>query len=433
MPVDLDALRNRLRAGPSTLSAVEGRVVSVRGLTVRAALPGARVGDLATIVRPSGPLDAEVVGFDESLAVLLPLGDSAGVGLDDAVRCDGGVRGVLCGDGVLGRVLGATGAPRDGLGPIVGEVQVQPLERAPPDPLRRQKTLTVMPLGVRAIDGLTTVVEGQRVGLFAEAGAGKTRLLARVARHASGDVVVMALVGERGREVREQVEGLFEGGAGRVCAVVSTGDEAPVLRARAASVAMAVAEFFRDRGARVLLVLDSVTRVARALREVGLAAGEPAVRRGFPPSVFAAIPRLLERAGAGERGSITALCTVLVEGPEVEDPVAEEVRATLDGHITLDRALGHRGRWPAIDVTRSLSRVMDASVTDAHRAAAARVRRWIAALDANRDLLAMGAWTAGRDKVLDEALTKREALEAFLAQGDEPTAFDETVRRLIEI
>ncbi|MFO0645591.1 MAG: FliI/YscN family ATPase [Polyangiales bacterium] len=433
MPVDLESLRQRLLAGADarSLSSLEGRVVSVRGLTVRAALPGARVGDAATIERPSGPVEAEVVGFDDALAVLMPLGDPSGVGLDDAVRCAGAPRGFACGEGVLGRVLGATGAPRDGLGPIAGDAVTQPIERAPPDPLRRRRVRDPLPLGVRAIDAVATVAEGQRLGVFAGPGAGKSSLLARVARDASADVVVLGLVGERGREVRELVDALFEGPAGRrACAVVSTGDESPVLRARAASVAMGVAEFFRDRGARVLLLLDSVTRVARALREVGLAAGEPAVRRGFPPSVFAALPRLLERAGMGERGSITALCTVLVEGAELEDPIADEARATLDGHLVLDRAIGERGRWPAVDVSRSLSRVMDAVVSDAHRDAARRLRRWVSALEQSRDLVAMGAWTPGRDPLLDEAMKKRDAIEAFLAQREGASAFEETVRRL---
>lgn len=410
-------------------------MVSVRGFTVRAAVPGARVGDLVTVARPSGALEAEVVGFDESLAVLMPLGDATGVGLDDPVRCDGSRAGFLCGEGVLGRVLGARGAPRDDQRPIAGEAVVQPLESAPPDPLRRRPLRDVMPTGVRCIDALATLAEGQRVGVFAAAGAGKSTLLCDIARSTSADVVVLGLVGERGREARELLDAVLAGPSGeRVCAVVSTGDEPPVMRARAASVAMAVAEHFRDRGRRVLLLLDSLTRFARALREVGLAAGEPAVRRGFPPSVFAAMPRLVERAGATGAGSITAICTVLTEGHDADDPVAEEARATLDGHLVLDASIGSRGRWPAIDISRSRSRVMDAVVTPEHRAAAARARRWIAALEAGRDLVAMGAYTPGRDRALDEALARRDALEALLAQPDgEVSAFEDTVRRLASL
>ncbi len=432
--IDLDTLRRRLRAGVDAggVGPAEGRVVSVRGFTVRATVVGARVGDLVTIDRPGGALGAEVVGFDDALAVLMPLGDVAGVGLDDPVRLTGGRASFACGEGVLGRVLGPLGAPCDGLGPLAGETVRWEVDRAPPAPLSRQRVGEALPLGVRAIDAVATVGAGQRVGLFAGAGAGKTSLLAEVARGAKADAVVIALVGERGREVRDFLDGaLDEASRRRACVVVATSDEAPVLRVRAAGVALSVAEFFRDRGARVLLLVDSLTRVARAQREVGLAAGEPSVRRGFPPSVFAMLPRLVERAGAGERGAITALFTVLVEGGDLDDPIADEVRGLLDGHVVLDRAIGARGRWPAVDVTRSLSRVMDALVTEEHRAAAARLRAWVSALEAGRDLVAMGAYTPGRDRALDEALSKREAIEAFLAQpAGAGCSFEDTVRRL---
>jgi type III secretion protein N (ATPase) len=437
MSVDIDMLRARLRAGVSAAppSVSEGRVVSVRGFTVRATGLGARVGDVVRIERPSSPLRAEVVGFEDALAVLMPLGDLAGVGLDDAVRPTGERAAFACGEGVLGRVLDALGEPRDGGGALAGERVAWAVDRAPPDPLRRARVQAVMPLGVRAIDGLATVGAGQRVGVFAGAGAGKSALLAQAARNAAADVVVVGLVGERGREVRDFLEDALDAPTRRrACVVVATSDEAPVLRVRAAKVAMSVAEFFRERGAQVLLLLDSVTRVARAQREVGLAAGEPAVRRGFPPSVFAALPRLLERAGPGERGAITALCTVLVEGGDLDEPIADEVRGILDGHVVLDRSLGARCRWPAVDVPRSLSRVMDALVSPAHRAAAARVRAWVSALDAGRDLIAMGAYAPGRDATLDEALARRGALEAFLAQrADESSGFEETVERLLRL
>ncbi len=427
MSTELDGLRARLRAsgaGPRVL----GRVVSVRGFTVRATAQGARVGELVTIGREGAPLRAEVVGFEEDLTVLMPWGDLAGVGLDDVVTAAGERPTMRCGDGLLGRVLDAMGEPRDGLGPLAGECETVDVQNAPPDPLRRGRVDRPMALGVRAIDALATVGAGQRVGVFAGPGAGKSSLLTHAARRCDADAVVLCLVGERGREVRELLDGLDGAARSRVCAVVSTSDEAPVLRVRAAMTAMRAAEHFRDRGRSVLLLVDSVTRVARAQRELGLAAGEPAVRRGFPPSVFTMLPRWLERAGPGERGAITALCTVLVEGDSHDDPIADEVRGLLDGHLVLDASLGARGRWPALDVTRSLSRVMPAVTDDAHRADAARVRAWIAALDANRDLLALGAYTKGRDRLLDEALAQRDAIERFLTQrADEPSRFEDAV------
>ncbi len=436
MKTDVEALRARLaeslRAeGPAI---AEGRVVGVRGATVRAVLPGARVGDTVRVARGDGGLDAEVAGFEAGAAVLVPLGDTAGVGLDDAVTpVETAV--LRCGEGVLGRVLDGLGAPIDGRGALVGPLVPWPTDRPAPAAMRRRRAEAPLPLGVRAVDGLATLAEGQRVGVFAGPGAGKTSLLARAARHAAVDVVVVALVGERGREVRDFVEGsLGEAAMRRACVVAATSDEAPARRVRAARTALAVGEFFRARGQRVLLVLDSLTRVARAQRDVGLAAGEAPVRRAYPPSVFTLLPQLIERMGADDRASITALATVLVEGDGRDDPVAEEARSLLDGHLVLDAALAARGHWPALDPVASLSRVMPAVVTDAHRAAAGRVRAWLAALAAARDLLAMGAYAPGRDRALDEALARRDAIEGFLREaGDAPSDFEATRAALLAL
>ncbi len=427
--MSLDRFRQKLSAADPLAS--RGRVTALVGLTVRAVAPSVRVIERPP---PFGPLEAEVVGFDDHTAILMPLGDASGVGLDDVVRPTGSAMKISVGEGVLGRVLDGLGRPMDGRGPIEGSVSTWNVERSPPDPMKRRRVETPLSVGVRVIDGLLTAGEGQRVGLFAGSGVGKSTLMGQIARQCSADVVVIALVGERGREVREFLEdSLGEAGQKRACVVVATSDVPALVRLRSAFVATAVAEYFRDQGAKVLLMMDSATRVARAQREVGLAAGEPPARRGYPPSVFALLPRLLERTGAGERGSITALYTVLVEGGDMEEPVADEVRGILDGHIVLDRAIGARGRWPAIDVLVSLSRVMDLVVDERHRASAQRMRQILAAYESKRDLVALGAYQRGSDRATDEALAKIEKIEAFLRQRrDEASGFDETRRALDE-
>lgn len=428
---DLDALRKAL-AGSNFVSS-EGRVTALVGLTLRAVAPRLRVGELVSIERAGmEPLAAEVVGFEDASGILMPLGDPTGVSLDDVVRPTGERASMLCGDGVLGRVLDGLGVPCDGKGPLTGALERWEIDRRPPDPLTRQRVSEVLPLGIRVLDGLLTVGAGQRVGLFAGSGVGKSTLMGQIARQCAADVVVIALVGERGREVREFLEdSLGEEGRRRACVVIATSDAPALVRLRSASVATSVAEYFRDRGLRVLLMMDSVTRVARAQREVGLAAGEPPARRGYPPSVFAMLPRLLERTGPGLRGSITAVYTVLVEGGDMEEPVADEVRGILDGHVVLDRALGARGRWPAVDVLNSLSRVMDLVTTREHRAMAQRMRSLLSAYEGKRDLIALGAYQKGGDRTTDEALARIEGIESFLRQRtDERAGFDETLTRM---
>lgn len=429
MPLDLEALRAKL-AAVSTVRAT-GRVLGVTGLSLRFAMPGVRVGDVVVVRRRGESLACEVVGFAAGEAVGMPLGALSGVGPDDEVESTGGPLLVRASEGLLGRVLDGLGRPFDGGAPIAGGDYV-PVDRDPPIALDRRPVARPIATGVRVIDSLLTLGDGQRIGLFAGSGVGKSTLLGAIARGADADVVVVALVGERGREVGEFLDkSLGAEGRKKSIVVVATSDVAALERLRAAQVATAYAEYFRDQGARVFLLVDSVTRFARAQREVGLAAGEPPARRGYPPSVFAMLPRLLERSGQSARGSITAVYTVLVEGGDMDEPVADEVRGILDGHIVLDRAIAARGRYPAVDVTVSLSRVMDGIVSAAHRDDARKLRALVAVYEAKRDLVALGAYAKGSDKDLDEAIARMPRIEALLRQdAHEAAAFDASVEAL---
>jgi type III secretion protein N (ATPase) len=429
--MDIGALKAKL-ASVSTARAI-GRVRAVTGLALRFTMPGVRVGDVVLVKRRGEPLACEVVGFDGGEAVGMPLGPLAGVGPDDEVEGTGAPFEVRAGEAMLGRVLDGLGRPIDGGPPLSGGAMV-PVDRDPPSPMDRRPVDRPIATGIKALDGLLTLGEGQRVGLFAGSGVGKSTLLGAIARGVEADVVVVALVGERGREVGEFLEhSLGPEGRARSVVVVATSDVAALERLRAAQVATAYAEHFRDQGARVMLLVDSVTRFARAQREVGLAAGEPPARRGYPPSVFAMLPRLLERSGQGKSGSITAIYTVLVEGGDMDEPIADEVRGILDGHVVLDRAIAARGRYPAIDVTVSLSRVMDGVVSREHKEAARKLRALVAAHEAKRDLVALGAYVKGTDRELDEALARMPRIEALLRQDPrDKVVFDETVRTLVE-
>jgi type III secretion protein N (ATPase) len=432
--VDLEALRARL-AATSTLRPV-GRVVGVTGLLVRLTLPAARVGDLVVIRRRGEALGAEIVGFEGGEALALPLGDLAGVGADDAVEATGGALEVGAGPELLGRVLDGLGRPIDGRD-APKRLRPVPVDRPPPPALERRLVSEPLATGVRALDGLLTLGRGQRVGLFAGSGVGKSTLLGSIARGTMAEVVVVALVGERGREVGEFLErSLGEDGRRRSVVVVATSDAPPVERLRAAQVATAIAESFRDEGKNVLLLVDSVTRVARAQREIGLAAGEPPARRGYPPSVFALLPRLLERSGQSAQGAITGIYTVLVEGGDLDEPIADEVRGILDGHIVLERAVAARSHYPAIDVTASVSRVMDAVTSAEHARGARALRALLASYEEKRDLVTLGAYTKGSDARLDRAIRALPELEAFLRQdANELASFEdtvETVRALAE-
>jgi type III secretion protein N (ATPase) len=418
------------RAAPLRLT---GRLTQLSGLALEAAMAGVKLGDLVEVERPGQALLAEVVGLREERAVLLPLGDPTGVGIDAEVRPRGAPLTVGVGERLLGRVLDGLGQPIDG-GPVPTGLETWPVDRPPPHPLARRHVGEPLALGLRALDGLLTVGRGQRIGLFAGAGVGKSTLLGQMARGARADLSVVCLVGERGREVREFIEETLGGeGLARSVVVVATSDAPALVRLRAAHVATSIAEWFAERGADVIFLLDSVTRFARAQREVGLAAGEPPARQGYPASVFQALPRLLERTGNRARGGITAIYTVLVAGGDMEEPIADEVRGILDGHVVLDRRLAERGHYPAIDVLASVSRVMPRVTSGVHQAAAARARSLLSALDRSQELVRLGAYQPGSDPETDRALARREALEAFLRQGaGEVEAFETTLARLAE-
>jgi type III secretion protein N (ATPase) len=416
--------------------ATTGRVLAVTGLVVRAALDGVRQGELVEIEGGGAPaLPAEVVGFQDGEAVLLPLGETRGLALGAAVVPTGRPLSLRVGSALLGRVLDGLGRPLDGR-PLPDGLSVWAVERPPPAPLSRRRVTRPLQLGVRVLDAALTAGEGQRLGLFAGSGVGKSSLLGQLARRSDAEVVVIGLVGERGREVGDFLEAaLGADGLARSVVVAATSDAPPMVRLKAAHVATAVAEWFAEvEGRRVLLLMDSVTRFARAQREVGLAAGEPPARQGYPPSVFAELPRLLERTGQRARGSITAVYTVLVAGGDLDEPVADEVRGIVDGHVVLDRALAARGHFPAVDVLRSVSRVMPAVVTSEHAALAARLRHVLATWERQRDVVALGAYAAGSDRDTDEALQRIGPVEAFLRQrADEASSLDGALAALREI
>jgi FliI/YscN family ATPase len=409
-----------------------GRVTRVVGQTASVAGFPAPLGAVCRIERDSGgPVDAEVVGFRDRESVLLSYGELSGVRRGQRVELRQSLPAVRVGERMLGRVLDARGRFIDG-GPRVPLPHRARLHAPPPPPLDRPRIEAPLETGVRVLDGLLTCGVGQRIGIFAGSGVGKSTLLGQIARYSSADVNVVALVGERGREVREFLErDLGPQGLARSVIVVATGDEPPLLRLRAAYVGTAIAEHFRDAGRHVLLMMDSVTRFALAQREIGLAAGEPPATRGYPPSVFAALPRLLERSGRGRRGSITALYTVLVEGDDVNEPVSDTVRGVLDGHVVLSRELAHKSHWPAVDVLASISRSMPDVTPIEHRRAADALRRLIAARRRAEDLLAVDAYRAGSDPDIDQALRLEAAIENFLCQTpDTRHALPDTVAML---
>ena len=417
---------------------LRGRVTQVVGTIIRAVVPSVRVGEVCLLRTPGDDFEmqAEVVGFARDAALLTPLGDMHGISSATEVIPTGRTHMVPVGEGLLGRVLDGLGRPLDVAthGPLEVE-QHYPVIADAPDPLKRRLIERPLALGVRALDGVLTCGEGQRMGIFAAAGGGKSTLMGMLVKGAEVDVTVIALIGERGREVREFLEHeLGEEGRRRAVIVCATSDKSSMERAKAAYVATAIAEYFRDQGKRVLFLMDSVTRFARAQREIGLAAGEPPTRRGYPPSVFATLPRLMERAGMNERGSITALYTVLVEGDDMTEPVADETRSILDGHIVLSRKLGAANHYPAIDVLASASRVMNAVVSKEHRAAAGRVRELMAKYAEVELLVKIGEYQRGNDRVTDEAIDKVEAIRGFLRQRtDERVDFESTLKTLAEL
>jgi len=376
------------------------------------------LGELCELRAPNGTLlqHAEVIGFTRDVALLSPFSRLENISRSTQVIGLGRPLAVKVGDMLLGRVIDSLGEPVDG-GPPIESDTMRPIFASPPDPMNRRMIDAPLATGVRVVDAMMTLAEGQRMGIFAPAGVGKSTLLGMFARGASCDVNVIALIGERGREVREFVE-LILGpeGMARSVVVCATSDRSSMERAKAAYVATAIAEYFRDRGQRVLLMMDSLTRFARAGREIGLAAGEPPARRGFPPSIFAELPRLLERAGMGATGSITALYTVLAEDDSGSDPIAEEVRGILDGHMILSREIAAKNQYPAIDVLASLSRVMPQVVPEQYVQAAARIRELMAKYREVEMLLQIGEYQPGTNALADEAIAKLDSIKAFLSQ-----------------
>jgi flagellum-specific ATP synthase len=395
-----------------------GRVIRSVGLLIESAGPRASVGEICEITGAPDEqsLPVQVVGFRDGTLLTVPLGDTAGVRPGDRIVARAGAVSIGVGPGLLGRVLDALGQPLDGK-PLALDARY-PLFPAPLNPMDRDPVVAPLGTGVRAMDALLTCGRGQRIGLFGGSGVGKSTLLGMITRGTQADVIVLALVGERGREVRSFIDhDLGPEGMKRSVVVVSTSDNPPLLRMRAAYAATAIAEYFRDQGKNVLLLMDSVTRFAMSQREVGLAAGEPPTTKGYTPSVFALLPALLERAGAVRgRGSITAMYTVLVDGDDHNEPVADAVRSILDGHVVLSRDLASRHHYPPIDVLHSVSRTMP-DVTDVeHRRKAGQVREWMAAIRDSEDLVSVGAYVAGSNPRIDEARSKRDAIETFLCQ-----------------
>lgn len=412
-----------------------GSVSRLVGLTIEADGPWAEVGELVEICPPGRPaVLAEVIGFRDRHILMMPLGEINGVGPGTPVYSVGRELRVPVGDGLLGRVLDGLGRPIDGKGDLLCR-EFAPVHRMPPQPFERKTIEEPLGLGVRAIDALITCGKGQRLGIFAGSGVGKSTLLGMLARGSAAQVNVIALVGERGREVREFLErDLGPEGLARSVVVAATSDQPAMVRVKGAFVATAIAEYFRDRGMDVLLMMDSVTRFAAAQREIGLAAGEPPTRRGYPPSVFATLPKLMERVGMNQHGSITALYTVLVEGDDMTEPIADETRSILDGHIVLSRKLGAANHYPAIDVLASASRVMNAVVTPEHKKMAGRIRELMAKYQEVELLVKIGEYKRGGDPVTDEAIDKIDAINQFLRQRtDERSSLSETLDRMAAI
>ncbi|WP_294446117.1 type III secretion system ATPase SctN [uncultured Mailhella sp.] len=414
---------------------VRGRVEQVVGTIIRAVVPGVKVGELCILSNPweNFTLKAEVVGFVRNVALLSPLGSCQGVSPATEVIPTGEILSVPVGEELLGRVLDGLGQPIDG-GPALRTRQHYPVFAEAPNPMTRKIISRPLSLGLRALDGMLTCGEGQRMGIFAAAGGGKSTLLSSIIKGCSAEVCVLALIGERGREVREFIENdLGEEGRKKAVLVVSTSDRSSMERLKAAYTSTAIAEYFRDQGRSVLLMMDSVTRFGRAQREIGLAAGEPPTRRGFPPSVFSELPKLMERAGNSDKGSITALYTVLVEGDDMTEPIADETRSILDGHIVLSRKLAARNHYPAIDVQASVSRVMNAIVSKEHKKAAQRLRQILAKYAEVELLVQIGEYKKGADKEADDALAHIDKVNAFLKQGlGEKSTFEQTLEGLFE-
>ena len=421
----MEDLKKRLK--DADITRVNGRVEQVVGLVIESSGPAASVGEACWITAAGGtsePVLAEVVGFRQHRVLLMPLGEMRGLGPGSEVVRTGQPFKVAVGEALLGRVIDAMGKPLDGKGPLGPTRENYPIHREPPPAMERRRIAMPVATGVRALDALLTLGEGQRLGIFAGSGVGKSTLLGMIARNTEADINVIALVGERGREVRDFLErDLGAEGLKRSVVVVATSDQPSLIRIQAALVATAVAEYFRDQGKRVMLMMDSITRFAMAQREVGLAIGEPPTTKGYTPSVFALLPKLLERAGTtSHQGSITGLYTILVEADDMNEPVADACRAILDGHVVLSREMASQNHYPAIDVLESVSRVMRDIVGPEQLEAAARIRSVLATYKSAEDLISIGAYVKGSNPKVDEALRRLDAVQGFLRQQREETA-----------
>ncbi len=426
-----DKLLNQLE--DLELTTVHGRITEIVGMLIRAIVPQVKMGEVCLIKRDGEPLMAEVVGFTKDEVLLSPLGEMTGIGPSSEVIPMRIPLQIQVGPELLGRILDGLGNPLDvdTKGPLKLDT-TYPVINSPPDPLKRTVITEPLPTGVRCIDGVLTVGRGQRMGIFSAAGVGKSTLLGMISRYAQADVNVIALIGERGREVREFIENdLGPEGLARSVIVVSTSDQAAQARLNAAYVGTAIAEYFRDQGKNVILMMDSVTRFARALREIGLAAGEPPARSGFTPSVFATLPRLLERSGNSDVGSITAFYTILVAGDDLNEPVSDEVKSILDGHIILSNELASQYHFPAIDVLRSISRVLTNITTKEHVHLIGKVREVLSNYKKNELLIRIGEYKAGSDKNADFAIKFIDKVNRFLKQQvEEKSSYEETLQQL---
>ena len=413
-----------------------GKISKVQGLLIESRGPQAIIGEICRIIAPkgSGQIKAEVVGLKDEIVQLMAYGETDGIEIGDRVIALGSRLEVPVSDKLLGRVLDALGNPIDGKGDIESSCLYPALTSAP-DPLKRRRITERITTGVRAIDGLLAVGKGQRLGIFSGSGVGKSNLLGMIARNTSADVNVVALIGERGREVNDFIEiNLGSEGLKRSVLIVTPSNSPPLTRLRGAYVATAVAEYFRDQGNDVMLFFDSVTRFARAMREIGLASGEPPTQRGFPPSMFDSMPKLLERAGTSDKGSITGFYTVLVDNDDMDEPVADTVRGILDGHIVLSRDLAQRYHYPAIDVLQSISRLAPVVSGSASKSASGIIRRNMASYAGAEDLINVGAYRQGSNPAIDEAIAKHGHIEEFLIQDiDEPSSLEQTLYAMSEI
>lgn len=411
-----------------------GKVVKIVGLTIESVGPSAKLNDLCRIIidpKEDISVMAEVVGFRDKRLLLMPYDSVEGLGVGCIVENTGHPLSVSVGEELLGHTVDGMGRPTDVEAFIAGEEY--PVEAAPPDPMARKIIDEVLPLGVKAVDGLITVGKGQRIGIFAGSGVGKSTLLGMFARNTKADINVIALIGERGREVREFIErDMGEEGMKRSVVVVATSDRPALIRNKAAKTATAIAEYFRDQGKDVLLMMDSLTRFSMAQREIGLASGEPPVTRGYPPSVYSEMPKLLERAGNSDKGSITGLYTVLVDGDDFNEPITDTARSILDGHIMLNRKLAHKNHYPAIDVLQSISRVMSSIVDSQHKEAAGKLKNVLATYQEAEDLINIGAYKKGSNSNIDYAIEKIDTVNEFLLQETHDKFSFEEILEMLE-